>query len=307
MDFKLIKQGIVSFFPFVALAMLFWVSSILTKKSTYSKDIYIEVKTGDDFIIMDTNLYKANVTLSGKGLDLITVNSFSKKNPLQLTIDKKNRELTSQLIASKLQYDIQSNKIQIEKVIFHDEIINLEKKSTITVPVKFDGIISYKKMFGAKAPMVFNPDKIKVTGPEIWLKDINRWNTKSLEYKDLDKDIKEIVKLEPPKNNKITTNPTKVEIYIPVEEYTEKKVIIPVKISSVKNKKLSIVPSVITVSFLTGVSKYEFVDSTDFLASIYINSDSILEGNYPVSIIKKPSDVTIQYIQPNFVDVYLKN
>ncbi|HEB62665.1 MAG TPA: hypothetical protein ENI82_05895 [Bacteroidetes bacterium] len=307
MNFKLNKKGIISFFPFVALAMLFWVSSIMTKKSTYSKDIFIEVKTGDDLIIMDTNLYVANVTLSGKGLDLVLVNSYPRKDPLKLKINEKNPEVSSETIIRQLQSEIPSNKIQIVKVLFPYKFIKLEKRLTKTIPIKFNGKISYKKMYGTKGPVVLEPDKTTISGPESWVKDINSWNTESVTYKDLITDVKEKINLEPPKHHKINITPDNVEIYIPVEEYTEKKVVLPVKISGNKNKDLLIVPSSITVSFLIGVSKYEFIDSTEFLASVYVNQDSILNGNYPVSIIKKPSNVTIQYIQPNYVDVYLKN
>ena len=307
MSFKLDKKGIISFFPFVALAMLFWVSSIMTKKTTYSKDIFIEVKTDENYIILDTNLYIANVTLSGKGLDMVMVNSFNRKYPLQLNINEKNPKITSGSITMQLQSEIPSNKIQIVKVIFPDKTIRIEKKSTKKIQVHFNGKISYKKNYGSKGHIVMNPDKITITGPESWLKDINTWNTEPKSFKDLNKSIREKINLIHPKQNKVTINPEIVEIFIPVEEYTEKKVILPVKIIGNKNKDLLIVPSFITVSFLTGVSNYEFIDSTKFLASVYVNQDSTLKGNYPVSIIKKPSDVTIQYIQPNYVDVYLKN
>ena len=307
MNYKLNKKGIISFFPFVALAMLFWVSSIMTKKDTYSKNIFIDVKTGDDYILMDTNRYIANVTLSGKGLDLVMVKSYNKNNPLLLNVDNKNPIISSGTIIRELQSEIPSNKIQIVKVIFPEKMLKLEKKSIKKVPVKFNGKITYEKMFGPKGTFILKPDKVMITGPESRVKDIDFWKTNFVEYKELNSDVKEKISLESPKYEKISVEPSIVEIYIPVEEFTEKKVVLPVKISGSKNKDLLIVPSSITVSFLIGVSKYEYIDSSEFLASVYINQDSVLNGNYPVSIIKKPSDVTIQYIQPNYVDVYLKN
>ncbi len=307
MGFRLTKQGVISFFPFVALAVLFWVSSIMTKKSTYSKDIFIEVNTDDNHIIIDTNIYTANVTLSGKGLDLIRVNSYTKKKPLKIYLNWNNSKITSELITGQLQSEIPSGKIQIVKVIFPDKAITIEKKSTKKIPVKFTGKINYKKNYGPKAPILLLPAEIKITGPDSWIKDIDIWNTESKEYVNLDNDLREKIKLKAPHSNKISIEPDIVDIYIPVEEYTEKKVTLPVKIIGTANKNLRIVPSSISVSFLIGVSKYEYIDSTEFLASVYVNKDSILNGNYPVSIIKKPSGVTIQYIQPNYVDVYIKN
>ena len=307
MNFKLDKKGIISFFPFLAIAMLFWVSSIMTKKDAYSKNIFIKVETGDDYILMDTNMYIANVTLSGKGLDLIRVKSYSKNNPLVLKVFKEKPVISPDVIVRQLQTEIPSNKIQILKVIFSDKTLKLEKKSVKKVPVKFNGKITYKKMFGPKGTVDIKPDKVLIAGPESEVKDIDFWKTVYVEYKDLDSDVKQKVNLKPPELKKLRVEPNNVEIYIPVEEYTEKKVVLPVKISGSKDKNLMIVPSSITVSFLIGVSKYEHIDSSEFLASVYINRDSVLNGNYPVSIIKKPSDVTIQYIQPNYVDVYLKN
>ncbi|HFU75001.1 MAG TPA: hypothetical protein ENK66_02015 [Arcobacter sp.] len=307
MKLKFNKKAIISFLPFVALAMLFWISSIMTKDATYSKDIFVKIQTDKDHIILDTELYKTNVTLSGTGLKFISISSFDKNNPLLVNIQPKDNLLTVEKIINSLHKEVDSKDIKIEKVVFPDTRIKIEKKISKNIGIRFNGLISFEKMYGYKSNPFFKPDQVTVSGPESVVKEIEYWRNEYKEFKNLKSSIKEQIRLEKPHNNKITITPETVELNIPVEEYTEKKLDIPVKINGIGDKNIDIVPRNIKISILTGVSKYDHVNVNDFVASVYINPDSLVEGSFPVSIIKKPSNVTIQYIQPDYVEVFTKS
>lgn len=301
------QKRIFSFLPFLGIAVLFWVSSIMTKKSSYTKDIWVEAIVPDSLIILDSNFFIANITLGGKGLDLIFVKSHSKTNPLKIQVNSNNNTLTKEKISSVFNKEISNSNIEIIKVIFNSTSLSIDKKIEKTVDLKFTGNLEFEKLFGLKSQMYLEPKKIKILGPKSLIKNINKWETENKKYSKLQSSIDEYIKLVQPKNNKIVLSQNKVKISIPVEELTEKKLNLPISIEGKNKQNVKIVPSIVEVSFMVGLSKYEYIDSTDFTATVYL--DSIMEKgyNYPVSIIKKPSNVGIQYILPNYVDVYLQN
>lgn len=301
------KKRIISFLPFFGIAMLFWVSSIMTKKSSYSKDIWVEATVPDSLIILDSNLFRANITLGGKGLDLIFVDSHNKANPLKVQVNSYNNKLTKEKISSIFNKEISNSNIEIVKVIFNTTSLLIDKKMEKTVDLKFTGVIEFEKLFGLKSKMYLEPKEIKISGPKSLIKNIQEWETEVINYKKLQSNIDEDIKLAQPINNKIILNQNKVRISIPVEELTEKKLNLPIRIEGKNKQNVKIVPSNIEVSFMVGLSKYELIDSTDFTATVHLDEMIDKGSNYPVSIIKKPSNVGIQYIRPNYVDVYLQN
>ena len=301
------QKRIISFLPFLGIAMLFWVSSIMTKKSSYTKDIWVQAIAPDSLIILDSNLFLANITLGGKGLDLIFVDSHNKTNPLKVNVNSYNNTLTKERISSIFNKEISNSNIEIIKVIFNTTSLLIDYKMEKTVDLKFIGDLEFKKLFGLKSKMYLEPKKINISGPKSLINNIHEWETENKNYSKLQGSVDEYIKLVPPKNNKIVLSQEKVKISIPIEELTEKRLNLPIGIEGKNKQNVKIVPSNIEVSFMVGLSKYEYIDSTDFTATVYL--DDIMEqgSNYPVSIIKKPSNVGIQYIRPNYVDIYLQN
>lgn len=101
-------------------------------------------------------------------------------------------------------------------------------------------------------------------------------------------------------------NLTEVNVSIPVENYSAKKLSIPIRIDGPDKEKYEVFPSHVEISIMVGLSKYNFVHLADFTASVYLNEKMLLNEKFPVSIVKKPSSVTIQYLNPDFVDVLPK-
>lgn len=303
---KINKGKILSYLVFVILTIIFWISTVLNKKTTYSKDIWIELVAPDSLIILDNNLQRAILTLEGKGVDLISKNRYNISKPLIIEVNPSLKKVTKEFIISNLNKEFSGTNIDIANVIFTDIDVKFDKQIEKKVPVNFLSKISYKKFFGLESKIKIHPHSIIVKGPSSKIKTISSWDTVFKEYKELDNTFKDKIGLDKSNDSDVSTNINTVNITIPIEEYTEKKIFLPVKsqIESIGN--IEIIPPTIEVSFLVGLSKYENTTESDFSANIYFNSDSTMLSSHPVSIIKKPNNVTIQYIRPDYVDVYLK-
>ncbi len=304
---KINKGKIISYLIFVAIATLFWISTVLNKKSSYTKDIWVEVITPDSLIVLNGSLYKANVTLEGKGVDLIFENRHNKNNPLKISLSPNSKLLNSDDITKKLSTETSRLNIDIVNIIFPSKALSIDIKTTKKVPVKINCKVDFEKLHGLKSDITSTPDSILITGPKTYINKITNWNTVNKSYFNISKSISEDIKLHAPLRSKITLSRSKVKINIPIEEYTEKKMMLPVNIQGVKKENIEVIPSSVETSFLIGLSKFDKVIADDFSANIYIGQDSIKTTSYPVSIVKKPKFVSIQYIRPNYVDVYLNN
>lgn len=88
-----------------------------------------------------------------------------------------------------------------------------------------------------------------------------------------------------------------VDIYIPVETFTEKSVSVPVNYSTDKNyKRVQIYPASVTVKCLVPQNKYAAINSDNFSVTARLVSDS---SNYLTPVVTSfPSDVRIKSISP---------
>jgi len=303
---KLNRNKILSYFIFVIIATIFWISSILNKKSSYTKDIWIELVTPDSLLLLDSNLYKVGITLKGKGVDLIFEKRHHKTNPLLININRNSKAIYKEDIINALNNEIADLSINVVNISFTSKVLHLDTKISKTVPIIFKPDISYKNLFGLKYNINIKPKKVIISGPRSMLKDINEWNTEYKNYKEVNASINESISLEKPLSDKIYIQKNKVLVDISVEEYTEKKLILPIQIEGDSINEIEILPSFIEVSFLVGLSKYDQTKVRDFIATIFLNENLNKTSAFPVSIVKKPNMVKIQYIQPNYVDAYLK-
>lgn len=300
------KKGILTFIPFVAIAVLFWVSTFMTKKADYAKDIAIKIIAPKDEILLDTDMYNANIHLTGKGLDLIFINSFNKHNPLQIHLKPGEKHISKEKIFRALQKQIANPGITVKEVEFAGLTLNIENKTSKKVKIIHRGNISYDKFYGPKDTPHLTPGFAEISGPQSIVDTMRFWYTERKDFTGLNTTVEEWLKLENSPDPKIDIHPGKCKITIPVEPYTEKKLSIPVHVSGSRDKNISVVPARVTVSFLVGLSKYDSIDSTYFHAAIYFDKDEKTERNFPVSIIKKPKDVKILFIQPSYVDIIYK-
>jgi len=304
---KINKGKIISYFIFIAIATLFWISTVLNKKSSYSKDIWVKMVTPDSLVILNDDIYKANITLEGKGMDLIFESRYSKKKPLIIFIPPNVKTVSGDDIVKVLTRETSKHNIVLQNIIFPLKALNIDKKMSKQVPLYFDGKYSFKNIYGLKSNITLDPDSINITGPKTYIDKITKWKTESKVFDNISNTIKEKIKLKKPLSEMIYLTQLEALLTIPVEQYTEKKMMLPVNISGNTQFDYETLPDYVEISFLVGLSRFDSVKPSDFKANIYIEGDSVKSVSYPVSILEKPALVNIQYIRPNYVDVYLKS
>jgi len=171
----------------------------------------------------------------------------------------------SQNIESQFNKNFKLLKIKPDSIFFNFTYIT-EKK----VAVKLSSDINYKHQFMPKNKSIFRPDSITIKGAATILDSINYIETEKLKINKLSKNYHKKLSLVQREN--IFYSQNYVDINIEVEEYTEYKITIPIKIINLpKNKKVKIFPSKIDVTYFVGFSSYDKISEKNFTAIIDYN------------------------------------
>lgn len=292
------------FLPFLLLSTFFWLSTKLSNELQYRKDIFIEYRTDNGFILKNKLPLKLTTKLQGQGWDLIFLKSFSEELPFVFPVLPNKAFINKAEIINQLNIELDNQNIQVQDINFVSQAIQQEVKVTRNFPVKFDGELSFESFHKLLGPVSFDPDSVKITGPVSELNKMTSYPCAFQQIESIQKDIEQKVLLATPAHHYLIIEPKEVMMTVRTEQLTQKTIQIPVKIANPDNKNVLIVPEEIEVSFLIGLSEFPFVENNDFSAQIILPDELMPKQQYAVSIVKKPGNAIIQEIKPAYVDVF---
>lgn len=164
-------------------------------------------------------------------------------------------------IAKQLPADYQLADITPDTIFLKFEN-NLMKK----VPVVADILISFKKQFDFKEPILVSPDSVTISGPENVVAPVKNWFTERLIFENLDRNSSDKIQLVKPEHPMLTLSDEATTYTIAVEEYTEKTLEVEIqKINHPQAKEINIYPKKVKVVCRVGLSNYESVKPDNFI------------------------------------------
>lgn len=301
------------------LATFFWLLNSLSHH--YSSDLICNVRYKNQpngKIIMNELPKQFNLKVKGLGFDLLAHKlSFSKPvveiDLKRINTVKKINKPYNYSIASMTYSSVISNQIgdKIEvKSIFPDSIYFIidraVQKQLKVIPI---ANIKYKKQYQMFGDILVKPAITKVLGPASVLDTINHINTKLLSYNDLSKTVTESVGFDKEyKKLKVSANPQKVIVHIPVEKFTEttKKVLINY-INVPDSIKLKTIPKETKVKFQLPLSKLASLASANIKVEVdYLNIKDNFNHKLKVKLVSYPDYIQNITLTPSKVEYIIK-
>jgi YbbR domain-containing protein len=250
-----------------------------------------------------------NTIIQGTGWQML----FSKFNE-----DKKIVTIDLHTLESK-NYVVLSTQIKLinaQKDVDHEIIaitpdtlfFDFSSRTVKRVPVELVTAINYQKQFAQSDKVTIKPRYVTISGPAEVLSKITSWKTDSIIMNGANEDFSARVNVQGVKEGNLNVLPKSVMVNIPIDEYTEKTIEVPVKLINNHNYyDVKIFPQKVRVTFTTSLGNYPDLNEDDFEAvadlDLWRHSDySVL----PVKVTRQPSYSKVVKIEPQNIDFIIK-
>jgi len=212
-----------------------------------------------------------------------------------------SRELLSH-IKRRLTDGISILEIQPDTLFFKFDSVVTRK-----LPVLASVTYSFSKQYWLKSPVVTDPDSVMVSGPALLLDTLKYVETVKNDYPDLHQTYKGSLELITIPKLKYSGN--QVQITIPVQQFTEASLKIPIEPVHVPDTLvLKTFPPEVSLTCITGLEDYEKVSPHVFRVTVDYNSiDQSLGDKLKVDVTASPDFVRSVRIYPIYVEYIIES
>jgi YbbR domain-containing protein len=175
------------------------------------------------------------------------------------------------------------------------------------VPIKLMLGITYQQRFSLSDKISIKPSYVTISGPANRIAQLTEWGTDSLKLNNINENYSTRINLLSPHDGSIVIYPKAVEVRIPVDEFTEKTIEIPVKLINHNYENVKVFPQKVRVTFTVSLNKYAETDEDNFEA--IADLDLWHTKGYttlPVKLTRLPSYCKIVSIEPRNIDFIVK-
>ena len=179
----------------------------------------------------------------------------------------------------------------------------LEKKK---LPVIYDGYVNLKPGYLIDGDLTLTPDSVELYGSKEALDTINYVLTVPDTLNNITSFRKVLVAVNPTTGVKFI--PTTVELSVPVDEFIEKELEVPVVCVNLPNNlEIKFFPSSVKIPILVGKKRYKSIDANDFSVIVdYNDVKDSLEPSVPVRITLSPDYIQTKIPIPSEVEYILE-
>lgn len=304
-------EEVLIFFSFLLLSFGFWVLQSMNEE--YEMEISIPVRYKDipvDVAFSQPPPETIIVSVKDKGNILLNYTLGKKIAPLDVVYEQtqgKNGTLVvnQHEIESHIQKQL-INTTQLQTFSPTRIEIKTSKRKEKKVPVTFNGLIIPKEGFGLAEKIAVSPATISIFSTQNILDSISGIRTKYIEVLNAKKTISRIIPLETIPG--VTFSQSTISISIPIEEFTEKTLDIPVVCTGIPhNYIVRLFPPTIKVNCNIPLSKYKDLTDEDFSIRIkYEDLEQNLKGLYTIELEKKPDWIETFSMIPDRIEFIIE-
>lgn len=226
----------------------------------------------------------------------------------RMTISKRsNFSYPSRQFLSELSNQL-SNENEMEILNMNPDTLNFkyDKMGQKWVKVKPMVTVDLEKQYQISGEITTSPDSILANGPQSVLDTLELITTNLERFSSVAKPVKAEVTL--PKINEVFLDTTKVIVNIPVEEYTEAQLSVPVILKDQsEDVTVKLFPERVKVTFLVGLSRFPDLNPEDFKLSVSYTDISAGKQKLKVTAESTPAYLYDLEIMPEEIEYLIQN
>lgn len=263
-EFK--RSNAKAFFFFLVFSSILWLLVQFSKTYTEVVEIPLQFVEYPKDKLIETKTDNLRVEVEQNGFQLAWLNFFKPSMKVNLS------DLPAD--SSYLVYNLPEHRMEIARKLSLDIIhanfldtevrIPYETKSIKRVPVISKVEVNYAPGYSSESKGVIVPDSVTISGPSSVLDTIMHISTVSAVKRRVDKNLASKVKLEKI-DPKVAFYEDAVEFQLEVQKFTERKMKIPLTaVNAPTGVTINLFPTVVEITFMISVEKYELVKPIDF-------------------------------------------
>jgi len=298
------RRRLSAFFTCLVLAAFAWLVTALSKQYNYTVKRAVTYKNQPRMRAFHAlQADSLNITITGTGWQML----FSRihDGDTSVTIDLQSLEKESYVVPNLQLKQILDKNVQHDVVSIEPDTLyfDFSHRAVKQVPVRLVTRIGYQRQFAQSNNAVLTPTYVTITGPSSRIDKITEWDTDTLVADDINETIRTKISLQPGEGN-MSMYPKSVDVVIPVDEFTEKMLQIPVKLTNnAEFYNVKIFPQKVTVTFITSLKRYAETDENFFEAESDLNLWKLKDySTLPVVLTRIPPFCRIISVDPPNID-----
>jgi len=303
---KIERRRVFSLLACLLLAIAAWLFMALNNKYVYTaKTVLIYKNFPQNRAFHPLQSDTVDLQVEGTGWQLLFARL--RINPQSISVSLNQLNTKDFVVFSDQLYNINKQLESTQKVISvkPDTLyFDFTKRTVKKVPVKLNQKIDFVKQYGVASEIILNPKYVMVTGPKEELEKIVSLPTDTLKLNKVQNSTTVRVNMQHSTHKNINILPSIIEVKLPVDEFTEKTLEIPLKIINNRNySNIRLYPKKVKVTFLVALSYFQQVDE-DFITAI-VDADewsALHHSKFTVKLTEFPDYCKLVKISPSKVD-----
>lgn len=304
-------REVLVFLSFVLLAFGFWLLQSLQEE--YEMNISIPIRYRNippEISFTQTPPNKVIVRVKDKGSVLLNYTfgpifgaiDVNMKNSVDGsgTLEVRRREIEGEILKQLM--------TSTTLVTFEPSIIEVTYSTRInkSIPVKFNGNIHTSPGFAVSGRITLSPPNVEVYASDALLDSLKEVQTVFTDIKNVNKTVTRILQLQ--KIPETEFEPGTVSVTIPIEEFTEKTLDIPIEFRGIpENFIVRAFPSSVKVNAYVPLSRFKDVEEEDFAISIsFYDLEQNDTGILPITLSRKPDWIQNITLNPDKIEFILE-
>jgi hypothetical protein len=258
-----------------------------------------------------------SVRLSAKGSDVISAKYFSTYTPLNINLTqaelKKSRYFDRYYILTEQFKNQFSNRFNFSHTLlglYPDTLyMSFEEIISKTLPVKARLEISCKPQYQVYDSITVDPAIISIKGPASMIDTLTSVGTEIIQFSNIDHSIETSARINLPlEDDRVILSHRNIKISIPVEEFTESVIELPVRaVSADPGQHIKTFPETAKVTYKVALRDYARVNPDMFSLTVVYNPEKDRLKNFlKINIAEKPDYVKISRITPDKVEFLIQ-
>lgn len=302
----------------LSISTLFWLLNAFSK--SYTQVIHFPVKyeeLPEDQVLLNSPPTEIGVEVEGVGFDLIDVRDNYQQDTLR--VNGNEIKLRQVGVRQEATYATRTLRGQVNRYLASNlevkdfELDSLffvwEKKATRLVPLNLDLDLNMAKQYVLNGEVELIPTAVQLSGPQSILDTIQAIKTARITLTDINESQELYTELIiPGLDDGVKAQPSKAIVKIPVDEYTEDTLAVPVLVKNLPDSlRIRTFPDEVVITFRVALSRHKDIKPALFECAIdFEDLDYNSSGKLKVRTITQPNFAEIVRVRPERVEYILR-